>query len=70
MKVKLSWASPALLRKPILLISLLIVSACVLVASTYRHFGVTWDEPEDLGLPSRVRVHQLERARIDGRQPA
>lgn len=37
-----------LMRKPRFVIGLLIVSACLLVASTYRYFGVTWDEPEHL----------------------
>lgn len=41
-------ASRALLRKPVLLISLLILGACALVTSTYRFFGITWDEPEHL----------------------
>ncbi|MGC3982626.1 MAG: phospholipid carrier-dependent glycosyltransferase [Steroidobacteraceae bacterium] len=41
-------ASRALLRKPALLIGLLILTACALVASTYRYFSVTWDEPEHL----------------------
>ncbi|MGE0115796.1 MAG: ArnT family glycosyltransferase [Steroidobacteraceae bacterium] len=41
-------ASGVLLRHPIVLISLLILGACVLVASTYRFFGITWDEPEHL----------------------
>lgn len=27
---------------------MLIVGACLLVASTYRYFGITWDEPEHL----------------------
>lgn len=41
-------ARSTLLRRPALLLSLLILAACGLVASTYRYFGVTWDEPEHL----------------------
>ncbi len=41
-------AAHSLLRRPLLLISLLILFGCGLVASTYRYFGVTWDEPEHL----------------------
>lgn len=41
-------ASRMLLRKPLLLISMLILGACALVASTYHYFGITWDEPEHL----------------------
>jgi 4-amino-4-deoxy-L-arabinose transferase-like glycosyltransferase len=37
-----------LMRNSRLLIGLLILFACLLVASTYRYFGVTWDEPEHL----------------------
>jgi 4-amino-4-deoxy-L-arabinose transferase-like glycosyltransferase len=37
-----------LLNQPRILIGVLIISACLLVASTYRYFGVTWDEPEHL----------------------
>lgn len=39
-------ASRNFLRKPYLLICLLVIGACGLVASTYHYFGVTWDEPE------------------------
>ena len=38
----------ALLRRPLRLISVLILCACGLVASTYHYFGITWDEPEHL----------------------
>jgi 4-amino-4-deoxy-L-arabinose transferase-like glycosyltransferase len=37
-----------MLRKSALLITLLIISSCALVASTYHYFGITWDEPEHL----------------------
>lgn len=37
-----------LLRRSPQLIWLLILAACLLVVSTYRHFSPTWDEPEHL----------------------
>ena len=36
------------MKRPRLLLGVLIVFACLLVASTYRYFSVTWDEPEHL----------------------
>jgi 4-amino-4-deoxy-L-arabinose transferase-like glycosyltransferase len=38
----------ALLRRPLRLISILMLCTCGLVASTYHYFGITWDEPEHL----------------------
>lgn len=38
-----------LLCKPVVLLCLMMLTACALVASTYRYFGATWDEPEHLG---------------------
>lgn len=35
-------------RKPVLLLCLLMLAACLLVASTWRYFNATWDEPEHL----------------------
>lgn len=41
-------AGSGLLRHSIWVITLLIIGACALAASTYHYFGITWDEPEHL----------------------